>query len=275
MLATNPTRSRGGGGLLEEAWEAWSPVLYLAISAVIIYATYYVARIALARLRLRGIISRKFEETVKLVVLILTAAIVLPAAFSTVVPHPLVPTVSLAVVLTVVAVVLFSVIGYISNSLAYLVVALTSMVRDGEYVRVLIDGKEFEGRVLLVEGNHVVLKADPGTSVFIPYSRLLRSVIVKMSRLPLVLRVRVAKPGGNIDEVIEKVYSAIRRSRLVDKANISVRPLGVREDEVVLRVEAEAVNPKNVDDCLEELVRLLLNELPYKISVEIVSGRRA
>ncbi len=244
------------------------------ISAIVIYTAYYVAKVSLSRLRLRGIISRRFEETVKLVVLVLAAAIVLPVAISTIVPHPLVPTVSLAVVLTVAAVVLSSIIGYISNSLAYLVVALTSIVRDGEYVRVLVDGREFEGRVLLVEGNHVILKTEPGVSVLIPYSRLLKSVIVKISRLPLALRVRVVKPGGSIDEVIEKVSNAIRKSRLVEKGSISVRPIGVREDEVVLRVEAEAINPKNIDDCLEELVRLLLNELPYKISVEIVSGRR-
>lgn len=176
-------------------------------------------------------------------------------------------------VLAVAVIILFSIAGYVSNSISYLLVALTSIVRDGEYVRVFIDGMEFEGRVLLVEGNHVVLKTEPGTSVLIPYSRLLKAVIVKMSRLPLVLKVRVVKPGGGIDEVIEKVSNAIRKSRLVDRATVSVRPIGVREDEVLLRVEAEAVNPRSVDDCLEELVRLLLNELPYKISVEIVSGR--
>lgn len=253
--------------------DSWLPVLYLVISIAVIYSVYYVAKIALTRLRLRGIISRRFEETAKLIVLALAAVIVLPAAVSAVVPHPLVPTVSLTVSLIVVAVVLFSIAGYVSNSLSYLLVALTSTVKDGEYVRVLVDGKEYEGRVLLVEGNYMILRTEPGASVLIPYGRLLRSVIVKLSQLPLMLRIRVAKPGSSIDEIVEKVTNAVRKSKLVNKTSISVRPVGVSEDEVVLIAEAEAVNPKNINDCFEDLVKILIRELPYKVSIEVVSGR--
>ncbi|MEM2207836.1 MAG: mechanosensitive ion channel family protein [Sulfolobales archaeon] len=251
----------------------WLPVLYLAISLALIYLAYYTAKISLAKLRLRGIISRKFEETAKLIALAITAVIVLPAAISALVPHPLVPTVSLAVSLIVIAVVLFSIIGYVANSLSYLIVALTSTVRDGEYVRILVDGREYEGRVLLVEGNYMVLRTEPGASVMIPYSRLLRSVIIKLSQLPLVLRIKVVKPGGNIDEVVEKVANAVRKSRLVNKTSVSVKPIEASEDGVVLIAEAEAVNPRNINDCFEDLVKILMKELPYKVSIEVVSSR--
>ncbi|MEM1931169.1 MAG: hypothetical protein QXL79_03535 [Sulfolobales archaeon] len=258
-----------------EALTNWLPVLYLAISLALIYFVYHAAKLSLSKLRLKGIISRKFEETAKLIALAVTAIIVLPAAISALVPHPLVPTVSLAVSLIVVAVVLFSIIGYVANSLSYLIIALTSTVRDGEYVRVLVDGREYEGRALLVEGNYMVLKTEPGTSIMIPYSRLLRSVIIKLSQVPLVLRIKVVKPGGDIDEVVEKVASAIRKSKLVNKTSISVKPVEVSEDGVVLVAEAEAVNPKNVNDCFEDLVKILMKELPYKVSIEVVSGRSA
>lgn len=260
---------------LAEALSGWLPVLYLVISLALIYAAYYAAKASLARLRLKGIISRRFEETAKLVALAVAAVIVIPAAVSAVVPHPLVPTVSLTVSLIVVSVVLFSIIGYIANSLSYLIVALTSMVKDGEYMRILVDGKEYEGRVLLVEGNYMILRTEPGASVLIPYSRLLRSVIVKLSQLPLVLRIKVAKPGSNIDEVVERVTSAIRKSRLVSKTSVSVRPVEVSEDGIVLIAEAEAVNPRNVNDCFEDLVRILIKEIPYRVSIEFVDSRGA
>lgn len=258
---------------LIEALSSWLPVLYLVISLALIYAVYYAAKVSLARLRLKGIISRRFEETAKLIALAVAAVIVIPAAVSTVVPHPLVPTVSLAVSLIVVSVVLFSIIGYIANSLSYLIVALTSTVKDGEYVRILVDGKEYEGRVLLVEGNYMILRTEPGASVLIPYSRLLRSVIVKLSQLPLVLRIKVMKPGSSIDEVVERVTNAMRKSRLVNKTSVSVRPVEVSEDGIVLIAEAEAINPRNVNDCFEDLVRILIKEIPYRVSIEFVDSR--
>jgi len=168
------------------------------------------------------VISRRFEETAKLLGLAVLIAIVVPAAISTVVTHPLAPTLSVAVAVIVVSVILASLMGYISNSLSYLVVALTSSIKDGEYVKVVVDGKEYEGRVMLVEGNYMVLKTDPGTSVLIPYSRLLRSVIVKLSQMPLILRIRVSNPGNDVSDVVNRVAETIRKSKLVNKATVSV-----------------------------------------------------
>ncbi|MCX8185043.1 MAG: hypothetical protein RMI56_01900 [Sulfolobales archaeon] len=251
----------------------WLPVIYLVISVALVYAAYYAAKVSLRKLRLRGIISRKFEETAKLLVLVVAAVIVVPAAISVLLPHPLVPIVSLSVLVIVVAVALFSVVGYISNSLSYLIVALTSIVRDGEYVRIIVDGREYEGRAMLIEGNYLILKTEPGVSVLVPYSQLLKSVVVKLSQLPLTLRIRVLKPGSSLEEIVEKVSGAIKKSRLVNKAGVSVRPIGVSEDEVVLMIETEVANPKSIDECFEDLAKILLKEIPYKISIEVVSSR--
>jgi hypothetical protein len=249
------------------------PALYILASLVALAAIYYASKAFLARLRLRGIISRRSEETAKLVILAIATVIIIPAALSAVTPHPLVPAVSIAVALLVVAVVLFSIIGYIANSLSYLIVATTSIVRDGELVRVELDGREYEGRALLSEGNYMVLKTESGASVLIPYSRLLKSVIVKLSQVPIVLRVEVESPRGSLDEVIRKVTNVVRSSKLIDRSSVSVKPLEVSEDKLVLLVEAEAANPRNVSECYDELVKALIREIPYKVSVEVVERR--
>ncbi|MCC6015006.1 MAG: hypothetical protein LM564_04800 [Desulfurococcaceae archaeon] len=249
------------------------PALYILASLVALATIYYASKAFLARLRLRGIISRRSEETAKLVILAIATVIIIPAALSAVTPHPLVPAVSIAVALLVVAVVLFSIIGYIANSLSYLIVATTSIVRDGELVRVELDGREYEGRALLSEGNYMVLKTESGASVLIPYSRLLKSVIVKLSQVPIVLRVEVESPRGSLDEVIRKVTNVVRSSKLIDRSSVSVKPLEVSEDKLVLLVEAEAANPRNVSECYDELVKALIREIPYKVSVEVVERR--
>lgn len=262
-------------GNLADVLGVWMPVLYLVASLLVVYAAYYAVKVFLSRLRLRGLISKRSEETIKLASLITIAVIVIPVAVSAVVPHPLVPTVSLAISIMVIAVILFSIMGYLTNALSYLLIALTSTLKDGEYVRVLVEGREYEGRVQLVEGNYVVLRSESGVSVHIPYSRLLGSVIVRLSQLPLVLLIRVSKPGSNLDEVIGKVYKALRTSKLIDKNSVSVRPVEVSEDVVVLEAEVETMNPRNVGECYEELVRTLIKELPYKVSIEIVGTRNS
>ncbi|MCS7099525.1 MAG: hypothetical protein RMH84_00290 [Sulfolobales archaeon] len=260
-------------GELAAMLSSWLPVLYLVISIALVYAAYYFARVSLRKLRLRGIVSRKFEETAKLVVLAVAAAIVVPAAISALFPHPLVPVVSLSVLVIIAALTLFSVIGYVSNSLSYLIVALTSTIRDGEYVRIVVNGREYEGRAMLIEGNYLVLRTEPGVSVLVPYSQLLKSVIVKLSQLPLTLRIRVVKPGGSLEEIVKRVSDAIRKSKLINKTEISVKPVEVSEDEVVLMVETEAVNPKSANNCFEDIAKILLKEIPYKITIEVVSSR--
>lgn len=258
---------------VEDIIGSYMPVLYLLASLIALVAIYYTSKTFLARLRLRGIISRKSEETAKLVILAIAMVIIIPAALSAVTPHPLVPAVSIAVALIVIAVVLISIMGYVANSLSYLIVATTSIVRDGELVRVEIDGKEYEGRALLSEGNYMVLKTESGAAVLIPYSRLLKSVIVKLSQVPVLLRIEIEGPRGNLDEIVGKVTNVVRSSKLVEKGSISVRPLEVSDEKLVLLVEAEAVNPRNVDECYDELIKALIREIPYKVSIEIV-GRR-
>jgi len=258
---------------VEDIIGSYMPVLYLLASLIALVAIYYASKTFLARLRLRGIISRKSEETAKLVILAIAMVIIIPAALSAVTPHPLVPAVSIAVALIVIAVVLISIMGYVANSLSYLIVATTSIVRDGELVRVEIDGKEYEGRALLSEGNYMVLKTESGATVLIPYSRLLKSVIVKLSQVPVLLRIEIEGPRGNLDEIVGKVANVVRSSKLVEKGSISVRPLEVSDEKLVLLVEAEAVNPRNVDECYDELIKTLIREIPYKVSIEIV-GRR-
>ncbi len=252
---------------------SYLPILYLLISLAALVAIYYASRTFLARLRLRGIISRRSEETAKVLILAVAMIIIIPAALSAVTPHPLVPAVSIAVALLVAAIVLFSVIGYIANSLSYLIVATTSVIRDGELVRVEIDGKEYEGRALLSEGNYMVLKNESGASVLIPYSRLLKSVIVKLSQVPILLRIEIESPRGSLDEIVRKVSSVVRSSKLVEKSGISVKPVEVRDERLVLLVEAETVNPRNVSECYDELIRALIREIPYKVSIEIVERR--
>lgn len=262
--------------LLNNLWEmlnVWQPFLYLVVSILVIYIAYYAVKVFLSRLRLRGLISKRSEETIKIVALITLVVMIIPVAISALVPHPLVPVVSLAISIIVVVVVVFSTIGYLTNTVSYLLVALTSTIKDGEYVRVLIDGREYEGRAQLVEGNYMILRSEPGVSVYIPYGRLLRSVIVKMSQLPLLLRIKITKPGSSLDEIVGKVYEIIRKSKLINKNSISLRPIEASEDTVVLEAEVETMNPRNVGECYEELVKTLIKELPYKVSIEIVNNR--
>ncbi|MCC6014835.1 MAG: hypothetical protein LM564_03925, partial [Desulfurococcaceae archaeon] len=67
--------------------------------------------------------------------------------------------------------------------------------------------------------------------------------------------------------------NVVRSSKLVDRSSVSVKPLEVREDRLVLLVEAEAINPRNVDECYDELVKALIREIPYKVSIEIVERK--
>lgn len=76
-------------------------------------------------------------------------------------------------------IVVVSLYSYIKNILTYLIVVLSGIVREGDNIEIVVDGKSYVGRVMLTEGSHMVLRTNRSASVFIPHKKVFNAIIVK------------------------------------------------------------------------------------------------
>ncbi|MEM1868692.1 MAG: mechanosensitive ion channel [Acidilobaceae archaeon] len=240
------------------------------------FISYSIASRILFRLRVRRLLDKSIEEALRLVIALLIAAIALPLVLSLLfsIPYGLLVSVSLLVLLLVSLILAGR--EYLANILSYLLVSVSGVVREGEYVRIDLQSNSYEGRVLLSKGEYLALQTDHGHIIYIPYSKLHSSTIIKLASAIINLRVRIKGENIEVDRVVKDVENAIANCKFIDRNSISVKISGVSEENstrvLTLLVEARTLNLRNIDKAREELIETLVENLPYEASLSISRG---
>ena len=254
--------------ILQMFWERYQPVLYAILGFVVLLAIVSGVGRVLSRLRARRIITRSAESKVKLIVLILGISLYISYVVSLIKAETLWFLVALTVIVG--GVILYSVRGFLENLFSYLVISTSSVVREGERVVIRLGDEEVEGLVQEMNENYVVLRTEHNALVYIPNSLLSKAIIVR----PMLqtLKLRISLRGNNhidVSNIVRSVQEALRRARLISKTSIQVKPVEVYENRVVVLIEADILNPKNVDEAYTEIMNVLRASLPHKVRIEL------
>lgn len=250
--------------------ESFQQYLNIPIALIVMAVAYLSARKLLHRLRLKGVISHGAEGILKLVILVIIVITVLPIVFSSILQRYEIVWLSIATFTLTAAVMIASIYSFIENVLMYLVVVSSGMIREGDNIEIVIDGRNYVGRVVLAEGSHMILRTEHSASVLIPYRKVFNAIIVKKQRTLLKFMVKVYSYNLDIRTLIERVISIVRKSRIIVREEVSVKLHEISEDSVKLSIEVGIMNPGSVGECYEEIARNLTSELPYRVDIEIV-----
>lgn len=76
----------------------------------------------------------------------------------------------------------------------------------------------------------------------------------------------------NLDakSLIERVMNILRKSKIIVREEISVKPHEISDNDMKLSIEVGILNPSSMSECYEEIIRNLTSELPYRIDIEII-----
>ncbi len=250
--------------------EQFQPYLNIVVALVIIAIIYLIAKKLLYKLRLKGVITHGTEGTLRIIILITITAIALPMLFSSIFQRYEIVWLSIAIFITMSAIILTSLYSYIESTFMYLIVMSSGIVKEGDNIEIAIDGKNYMGRVILAEGSHMILRTTHGTSVLIPYKKVFNAIIVKKQHTSLRFMVKLYGYNLDVKTLIEKITNILKRSKIIIKEEISIKPHEISDDSVTLNIELSIMNPSSVNECYEEVVKNLTSELPYRIDIEIV-----
>jgi small-conductance mechanosensitive channel len=245
--------------------ESLYPVLYLAITIAIIIVVYGVVKKVLKRLEQRRVISKRVEGVLELVILIVAIAIAIPLALSSYAQYSILFSVVILSVILLALVIAFR--DYIANAASYLVIISSGVVKDGERVRVVINGVNYEGKVELLDNGFIQLIKEDGTVTYIPYRHLIHATIVKFKHPILRLRMRFRGHGIVAENLVERIREMLERFEGVAEV-YDIRPLELREEHIVVR--AEVGLKKEPTTFLLELYRRLPSEMQCKCEVEVL-----
>jgi hypothetical protein len=247
-----------------------NPYLNIIIALIIMVIIYYIAKKLLYRLRIKGIITRNTEGTLKVIILITLASIILPTLFSTVLQRYEILWLSIAIFTFMGVTIMVSLHSYLENSLMYIIVVASGILKDGDDIQIEIDGKSYIGRVTLTEGSHMHLRTNHGASVLIPYKKVFNAIIVKRQYTVLRFMIKIYGYNLDIESLIEKIVNIIKKAKTIIREEISVKLHEAADDNVSLDIEVGIMNPSNINECYEEIVKSLSMELPYKIDIKIL-----
>ncbi|MEM0027506.1 MAG: hypothetical protein QXT53_05805 [Ignisphaera sp.] len=242
-------------------------VLYIVVAIAIVIAIYVTIGRILRGLRIKGVISRRAEELIKIIVLVLSALIVIPIAISSFIQYTLWFSISIAIIIIIV--VIISLRSLIENTFSYLILVSSGLLRDGEYIQVNVDDGAYEGKVVLLEGNFMEILTPDNRIVFIPYRQVLNSVIVKQSLQILKFRLDVYGHGLDIDRIVNTVREILSRSRFVASIN-DIRLLEVKEGEASFLVEVGLRTPGATTLCVSDVYKALSKSIANRFRVEIL-----
>ncbi|MDM7275386.1 MAG: mechanosensitive ion channel [Thermoprotei archaeon] len=252
-------------------------VARLGLSLVVILGfalTYYLLNGFLGKLRARRVIERGLENTIKVLALAVIVIVAVPFVFSILVGYQMAMLFSIAVLALTGLVLALAVKGYTSNIISQLLIVSEGVLREGEYVKIELGSGGYEGRVLSSSGGYLILKDDRGNAIHIPYSILNNSIIVKMTGG--LIRVKLKVKGGDltVERVLHMVESTLEKCKTIDKRDLTVKLLRVGDEDaekvVIMMVEAKTLNPRNEDKAKEEIVELLVKNIPYETSATII-----
>ncbi len=249
-------------------WERYQLVLYIVIGFVVLVLVVAGIGRALSKLRVRGVITRSAESKVKSIVLILGISLYVTYIVSLIKAE----TIWFLIALTVIAVgvILYSVRGFLENLFSYLVITTSNVVREGERVIVRLGEEEIGGLVQEMNESYVILRTEHNALVYIPNSILSKAVIIR----PLLqtLRLRLSLRSSNhidVSNIVRVVQEALEKAKLISKTSIQVKPVEVYENRAVIIIEADVLNPRNVDEAYTEIMNVLKASLPHKVRIEL------
>ncbi len=235
---------------------------------------YYLLGGFLDRLRARRVIERGLENAIKVLSLTVIVVVAVPLVFSILVGYQMAMLFSIAVLTLIGLALALAVRGYSTNIVSQLLIVSGGTLREGEYVRIETGSGSYEGRVLSSSGGYLILKNDRGNVIHIPYSILNNSIIIKMTGGLIRVKLKVKGENLTVERVFNIVESALKGCKNIDKGGLSLKLLRVGEEDsekaVVMIVEARALNPRNEDKVREEIVELLVKNIPYETSATIV-----
>lgn len=247
-------------------------VIYIAVGIAIMAVLYVAITRLTTNLRLRGIISRKAEGIVRVLTLTIAFIVVLSLILSQFLAGAV--WVAATVMLVLVAVALIGLRSYLENLFGYIALIASGILKDGDRVAVEFDGFRYEGKVTIREGNYLVLTSEDRRVLYIPYSRLLKTVIIKSLQYVVQLRITVSAhssgKGLELSELLNTVGDSIKRLSYVYADTMILRPVRIEEDKIVLDLEVALVAPRNVNQLLSELLRDLSKRIPHGVEIELV-----
>jgi len=243
-------------------------VVPIAITITIVIVLYTIVSKILSRVRSRGIISRGAEEAIKLALLAVLAIVVVPIALSSWFQLLPVAITFITILLLIAGFILYSIRTYIENTISYILFVSSKVVKDGEFVKINILNEVYEGRISIAEGGYAIIDSDD-KKVFIPYSLLMKSIIMKTLRNKAKFKLIIRGQSLELTKVVNEVRDLISNElKIINRESIDIKPSIVKDDEIVLRISVEVPNPRNVEECYITLTKLLTWRLPYKFSIE-------
>lgn len=246
------------------------PYLNLIIALIVVAIVYFIAKKLLYKLRLRGLITHGTEGTLRAIILIAMMVIALPIAFSSIFQRYEIAWLSIATLIFIGIVVVVSLYSYIENSLMYLIVISSGIVREGDNVEIVVDGKSYTGRVILAEGSHMMLRTNHNASILIPYRKVFNAIIVKKQHILLKFMAKIYGYNIDVKTLIERIVNVLKRSKTIIREEISVKPHEISDNSVTLAIELGIMNPSSINECYEEIVKNLTSELPYRVDIEVI-----
>lgn len=246
-------------------------VLYIVLAIAIVVVVYIATKKALSSLRIRGVISRRVEETGKMIVLVISIIIVIPMLLSSVFAVAEARWIAIAILFIIIFIGIYSFRNYLENSISFLFVVSSGIINDGDNVRIEIGDKSYEGTAIIREGEYMILRTEHGSYIYIPYSLILKSIVIKTIQSHITAKLHIHGQGIDVEKLVNDVSNIIKKSsKYIDKSSISVKPIEAGDEGVTLLLEVDIVNPRKIDECYEEMVRIITRELPYRASIEII-----
>lgn len=255
---------------LQTVWDIiWQFNLPLLIMIIFIVILIYIAiKKVLARLRVKGFISRGTEESIRFMVFAILSLIIIAVAISSWFQVHVVAITFIALLVMLVGTLIYALRTYIENAISYILFVSSGIVKDGDMVRVVTNNGVYEGRIDINEGGYAVINMID-SKVYIPYSMLLKSVITKIDRNLTSFKLRIKGQSLVLDKVINEIKTIINEIKVVNRENIDIKPVEVKDDEIALKILIEVPNPRNIEECCETFAKLLLRKLPYQFSLEL------
>ena len=242
-------------------------LLPLIVAIIVLAIVYYTLKVVLSRFRSRGVISKGTEEALRFASLTVLALIIFAIAISLFLQVYLLAIAFIALLIMFIGMIMYAVRTYVENAISYMLFVASNVVRDGDLVEIVTDNSVYKGRITIAEGGYVVIDSG-GSRTYIPYSTLMRSVITKIVQNSVNFVLRVRGQGLELVKVVNDVKDILSEVKVINRENVRIKPLTIKDNEIALSITVELLNPRNIDECYESVSRLLSRKFPYSFSLE-------
>ncbi len=252
-------------------WQSFQPVLYALIGLVALLVAIGLINRIVGRLRRSGAITRSAEGKFKLIIVLIGITLYLSYVFTLIKSEAL--WILAIIVGFSVGLIFYSIRHFFENLFTFIMISSSNVIREGERVIVRLGENEVEGHVVEMNESYVVIRTLHNALVYIPNTQLVKAVIVRPSQTTLRLKVTVRageRETIDIDSITRAIESVITSCRLIDKSNIQVRPVEVYDGTLVVVIEADVLNPRNVDEAYTEIVNRLRTVLQHRVKIELI-----